>query len=149
MSLTRTAIIRIAARAPLASAPRYISTSLPRKAQDGGPDTTTADPSGTPRPTQGHTTTKSHRLDVQNDNAKAGQNTKDAAGGSSDAQPIDAASMNGGMVKGGTEGTGAFKDQVGGQPGSSGGDVKKGGQVETPSGGWMGKVSKALGVGLL
>lgn len=138
MYLTRTAISRLA---------RPFSTAIPRLTSSPaakGPDTTTSDPSGTPQPTQGHTTTKSHRLDVQNDNAKAGQSAHATAGQDGEAKPIDAASMDGGMSKSGTAGTGAFKDQVGGQPG--GGDVEKGEKTEVPSGGWTGKVAKALGV---
>lgn len=127
---------------------RPFSTALPRLAGTSGPgakgpSTKTADPSGTPQTTQGHTTTKSEGLDVQSDNANAAQKAKNNAQSESGAQPIDAARMNGGEGKSGTEGKGPFKDQVGGQPG--GGDVQEGGKTEVPSGGWTGKVSKALG----
>lgn len=135
MSLSRTSTaFRTAIRS------RAISTTPLRLAQ--GPTTKTVDPSGKPQTTQGHTTTKSHGLDVQNDNANAGQAQKAQSGGDGANQPIDAARMGGGEAKPGV-GKGAFKDQVGGQ--GSGG-VEKGGKTDVPEGGWTGKIKNALTV---
>ena len=140
--------LRLRAVAPI----RSLSTTPLRLAGTSGPgakgpSTSTPDPSGTPRPTQGHATTKPERLDVQSDYAHSGKDERADASGQGHAQPIDAARMDGGEAKrSGTEGTGAFKDQVGGQQGASGGDVQQGGKTEVPHPGWTGKVANALTV---
>lgn len=96
---------------------------------------------------EGHTTNKSHGLDVQNQAANEASKEKKQSGGSGEAEPFDTA-RQGGMgaeKKTGGEGKGSLKDHRGGQPGGGG---SMGGK-ESAAGGSVGESLKnATGMGV-